>query len=88
MSRGTSSILPEKTYSAREIKAKNSEITQADRFELWVTKADLEIFKQEIVREIGALLDGRYPTEMKKWLKSYEVRKLLNLSPGTLQSLW
>ncbi|RZK43432.1 MAG: DNA-binding protein [Pedobacter sp.] len=55
----------------------------------FITKADLEQFKQELFAEL------RRPTfkpptsknQQKPWLKSYEVRKLLDISPGTLQNL-
>lgn len=51
-----------------------------------LTKADLEKFKSELLSNIKELLnaDG---TPQKKWLKSSEVRKILKISPGTLQNL-
>lgn len=45
-----------------------------------ITKKDLELFKQELL----ALLANR--PERPKWLKAAEVRKLLGISHGTLQS--
>lgn len=57
------------------------------RPELWVTPTDLLRFKSELLQEIEVLLSRNQPQEVKKWLKSYEVRKLLNISPGTLQTL-
>jgi hypothetical protein len=33
------------------------------------------------------LLEGHLNKPSKRWLKSYEVRKLLNISAGTLQTL-
>ncbi|MEO3408523.1 helix-turn-helix domain-containing protein [Mucilaginibacter sp. CAU 1740] len=52
-----------------------------------ITKGDLNEFKSELLTEIKRLvqLDGQ--RESKKWLKSNEVRKLLKISPGTLQNL-
>ncbi len=52
-----------------------------------ITKQDLNEFKSELLAEIKMLvqLDGQ--GQSKKWLKSNEVRKLLKISPGTLQSL-
>lgn len=51
-----------------------------------ITKDDLNEFKKQLIGEIRTLIkpeDGA----AKKWLKSNEVRKLLNISPGTLQNL-
>ncbi len=50
-----------------------------------ITKVDLKNFKDEIINEISTLLQGR--TDHKKWLKSADVRKMLNISPSTLQNL-
>lgn len=49
------------------------------------TKEDLSNFKHEIIAEISSLFNEKSVT--KKWLKSADVRKLLNISPGTLQNL-
>jgi len=53
-----------------------------------ITKEDLEKFKVELFAEL------RRPSyklnkkdEQKEWLKSFEVRKLLNISAGTLATL-
>ena len=51
-----------------------------------LTKSDLDEFKRELLQEIGALIQPQ-SIEAKKWLKSAEVRKLLNISSGTLQNL-
>ena len=54
-----------------------------------ITKEDFENFKKELFEEIRKYrgrLKGAEP-EPKEWLKSYEVRKLLGISPGTLQNL-
>lgn len=53
-----------------------------------ITKQDLEQFKTELFAELrqsgfGAATDQA----AKKWLKSAEVRTLLNISAGTLQNL-
>ena len=37
--------------------------------------------------DIKRLLKEVSGQPVKKWLKSYEVRKILNISPGTLQNL-
>lgn len=52
-----------------------------------ITVEDLQIFKSELISDIKALLKEQTGQPIKKWLKSYEVRKLLNISPGTLQNL-
>ena len=53
-----------------------------------LTKDDLNAFKKELLSEIEKLLKSKTgTTQNKEWLKSYEVRKLLGISPGTLQQL-
>ena len=48
---------------------------------------DLNDFKKQLLFEIKSLMKeyGGQPT--KKWLKSKDVRKFLNISPGNLQNL-
>lgn len=55
----------------------------------FITKEDLEIFKQEIITEIRRYspFNRKKDQEIKQWIKSYEVRKLLGISPGTLQNM-
>jgi hypothetical protein len=52
-----------------------------------ITKDDLKQFKNELLTEIKHLIKPGQGQASKEWLKSYEVRKLLNISPGTLQNL-
>lgn len=52
-----------------------------------VTTDDLREFKIELLKEIRQLFAVNRGQPSKKWLKSYEVRKLLGISPGTLQNL-
>ena len=54
-----------------------------------ITQEDLQVFKTEMVNEFRKILKEFQPDlpTYKKWLKSYEVRKMLNISPGTLQTL-
>ncbi len=51
-----------------------------------VTKEDLTQFRNELFSELKQLFASKQ-SEQKQWLKSPEVRKLLNISPGTLQNL-
>ena len=51
-----------------------------------ITKEDLREFKGELLKEIKQLMQPGQG-QSKKWLKSAEVRKLLGISPGTLQNL-
>lgn len=51
-----------------------------------LTKGDLEDFKTEFFNEIKSLLTAPHSVT-KTWLRSSEVRKLLGISPGTLQNL-
>lgn len=52
-----------------------------------ITTEDLATFKQELFTEMRSLLLDRAPQPEKKWLRSADVRKLLNISSGTLQNL-
>jgi len=51
-----------------------------------ITKADLQEFKIELLKEFMLLLKS-VKTPAKEWLKGYEVRELLNISHSTLQTL-
>jgi hypothetical protein len=51
-----------------------------------ITVGDLEIFKNDLLKEIKNIL-GKTTASTKKWLKSTEVKKLLGISTGTLQTL-
>jgi len=51
-----------------------------------ITKDDLMAFKAELINELKSLIQPK-PADEKEWLKSREVRELLNISPGTLQNL-
>lgn len=54
-----------------------------------VTKEDLEQFKKELFEELRrfAVYPQKAGEASKTWLKSFEVRKLLGISAGTLQNL-
>lgn len=52
-----------------------------------ITTEDLLEFKQELLKDIKAMINHQSGTIPKKWLKSPEVRDLLSISPGTLQNL-
>jgi len=51
-----------------------------------ITKEDLREFKNEMLSEIKQLMQPGQG-QSKQWLRSVEVRKLLKISPGTLQNL-
>ncbi|QOR73869.1 helix-turn-helix domain-containing protein [Cruoricaptor ignavus] len=51
-----------------------------------LTKEDFEIFKEELFAELREMLSASEKKE-KRWLRSSEVKKLLNISSGTLQNL-
>ncbi|MFD2891376.1 helix-turn-helix domain-containing protein [Flavobacterium chuncheonense] len=63
---------------------------EIDNFELlhhqMVTKKDLLNFGNALLNEIQSATQTQ-SIQTKQWLKSAEVRKLLNISPGTLQNL-
>ena len=50
-----------------------------------VTKEDLQAFRLQLISDIKELFLPKHSTT-KDWLRSSEVRKLLNISPGTLQN--
>ncbi|AXP82748.1 Helix-turn-helix domain protein [Mariniflexile rhizosphaerae] len=52
-----------------------------------LTKEDLQQFKTELLTEIKKIIKSEDNAISKKWLKSKEVVKLLNISSGTLQNL-
>lgn len=52
-----------------------------------VTLSDLEEFKRELLIGIQAIVFNNISVQPKKWLKTYEVKKMLNISHGTLQTL-
>ncbi|WP_231427719.1 helix-turn-helix domain-containing protein [Pedobacter sp. Leaf250] len=52
-----------------------------------LTWEDLQRFRKELIEDINAIVK---PGDLKTggdWLRSAEVRKLLKISPGTLQNL-
>jgi len=52
-----------------------------------ITVDDLMEFKKQLIIELIAALKSQINIIPRKWLKSHEVRKLLKISPGTLQTL-
>jgi hypothetical protein len=52
-----------------------------------ITGHDLEQFRQKLIIDLGQVIKEHLNIVPKKWLKSHEVRKLLKISPGTLQHL-
>lgn len=55
-----------------------------------ITKEDLEKFRVDLIDELKSLLQLKPQVttqDGKQWLKSYEVRKLLGISDGTLKTL-
>ncbi len=51
-----------------------------------ITREDLNEFRTLLLTDLKELFSGN-KEEPKQWLKSKEVRKLLNISPGTLQNM-
>jgi hypothetical protein len=52
-----------------------------------ITTDDLREFKMELLEDIQNLLTKQSKGKLKKYLKSSEVREILQVSPGTLQNL-
>ena len=51
-----------------------------------ITLEDLNEFRSLLLNDLKEIIQYN-PQKTKQWLKSNEVRKLLNISPGTLQNL-
>jgi Helix-turn-helix domain len=51
-----------------------------------ITREDLNEFRTLLLKDLNEIFNSK-PQRQKQWLKSNEVRKLLNISPGTLQNL-
>lgn len=52
-----------------------------------ITTDDLREFKMELLDDIKNLLAKQSKGQLKRYLKSFEVMDLLQVSPGTLQNL-
>lgn len=52
-----------------------------------ITKEDLNAFRVELLKDLKQQLSTTHPDKPKQWLKSSEVRRMLKVSPGTLQNL-
>lgn len=52
-----------------------------------ITKEDLKAFRNELLNDLKQQLSPHVPAKPKQWLKSNEIRRLLKISPGTLQNL-
>lgn len=50
-----------------------------------ITREDLNEFRSLLLTDLKEMFNAKAQTQ-KQWLKSGEVRKLLNISPGTLQN--
>ncbi|WP_316805376.1 helix-turn-helix domain-containing protein [Pedobacter nototheniae] len=48
---------------------------------------DLQQFKTDFLEEMKGIIGQKKESQNKQWLRSSEVRKMLNISPGTLQNL-
>ena len=51
-----------------------------------ITIEDLNEFRSLLLNDLKEIINSK-PQQTKQWLKSNEVRKLLKISPGTLQNL-
>jgi hypothetical protein len=51
-----------------------------------LTKEDLQEFKEEMLKEMKAILEAG-PAKPRKWVRSAVVLELLQVSPGSLQTL-
>lgn len=72
---------------AMEKRGKQTEESSALFTHQLVTLADLEKFKGQMLSEMRRLFAGGGAQHSKQWLKSREVRKLLDVSPGKLHAM-
>lgn len=52
-----------------------------------VTMDDLQQFKMDFLQQMKDIIGKNKESQNKQWLRSSEVRKMLKISPGTLQNL-
>lgn len=52
-----------------------------------VTKEDLQAFRLQLLNDLKVLFSLPAQSEKKEWLRSKEIRKILRISPGTLQNM-
>ena len=52
-----------------------------------ITKEDLRQFKSELLDDLQKIIGQAGKKESREWLKSIEVRRILQVSSGTLQNL-
>jgi len=52
-----------------------------------ITKEDLQIFRQQLLEDLRKMLQPKQPVPVREVLRSAEVRRLLKISPATLQTL-
>lgn len=52
-----------------------------------ITLEDLQQFKTELLAELQKLFPNHSANQQKKYLKSYQVREMLGISRGTLQTM-
>lgn len=51
-----------------------------------ITRQDLQAFRLELLNDLKGLIIPEQ-IDKKEWLRSSEVRKMLKISPGTLQNM-
>ncbi len=52
-----------------------------------ITKEDLQLFRFQLINDLKQIIEESKPEEKSEWLKSGDVKKMLKVSPGTLQNL-
>lgn len=52
-----------------------------------LTKEDLTEFRHQLLNDFRKLMETKSTEKPQRWLKSHEVKQLLNISSGTLQNL-
>lgn len=52
-----------------------------------ITMEDLQQFKSDMLSEIRGIVGSNKDSQSATWLRSSQVRKMLSISPGTLQTM-
>ncbi|MBW3470381.1 helix-turn-helix domain-containing protein [Arthrospiribacter ruber] len=52
----------------------------------FITKEDLEMLRVQLMNDFRKLIEPKKKV-LKEWIKGNEVRKILSISPGSLQNL-
>ena len=70
----------------QNVNTPNQPLQRLSRVQI-ATTGDLLALKNELIDEIKDILKGKQSSPQKPWLKSADVRRMLSISDGTVQTL-